>query len=97
MALPADWGPNEKTGRVADLSPGLMEALGIDTDDEVEVSSRMRTTSYETGTSALITLIVAIALGLGLLSITEDRGISRCRNCSRRLMIRNYFVWMAGG
>jgi uncharacterized protein (TIGR02594 family) len=36
-AIPADWGPNEKTGRVADLSPGLLEALGIDTDDEVEV------------------------------------------------------------
>jgi N-acetylmuramoyl-L-alanine amidase len=36
-AFPADWGPNEKTGRVADLSPGLMDDLGIDTDDEVEV------------------------------------------------------------
>jgi hypothetical protein len=35
--FPADWGPNEKTGRVADLSPGALEALGIDTDDEVEV------------------------------------------------------------
>jgi len=37
LAFPADWGPNENTGRVADLSPGLMEALGISTDDEVEV------------------------------------------------------------
>jgi N-acetylmuramoyl-L-alanine amidase len=37
LARPADWGPNENTGRVADLSPGLMEALGIDTDDDVEV------------------------------------------------------------
>jgi N-acetylmuramoyl-L-alanine amidase len=37
LARPADWGPNENTGRVADLSPGLMDALGIDTDDEVEV------------------------------------------------------------
>jgi hypothetical protein len=36
-AFPADWGPNENTGRVADLSPGLMEDLGITTDDEVEV------------------------------------------------------------
>lgn len=36
-AFPADWGPNEKTGRVADISPGLMQDLGIDTDDEVEV------------------------------------------------------------
>lgn len=36
-AFPADWGPNEKTGRVADLSPGLMDYLGVETDDEVEV------------------------------------------------------------
>lgn len=47
LAIPADWGPNENTGRVADLSPGLMEALRITTDDEVEViyphSERTRT------------------------------------------------------
>jgi hypothetical protein len=39
FARPADWGPHEqKTGRAADLSPGLMELLGIETDDEVEVT-----------------------------------------------------------
>jgi N-acetylmuramoyl-L-alanine amidase len=37
-AFPADWGPNENTGRIADLSEGLMDALGITTDDEVEVT-----------------------------------------------------------
>jgi len=37
LAWPADWGPNENTGRVADLSSGLMEALGLETDQEVEV------------------------------------------------------------
>ncbi len=37
IAYPGDWGPHKDTGRVADLSPGLMEALGIQTDDEVEV------------------------------------------------------------
>jgi hypothetical protein len=37
LAWPADWGPHEDTGRVADLSPGLMEALGLTTDDQVEV------------------------------------------------------------
>jgi hypothetical protein len=37
IAYPADWGPHVDTGRIADLSPGLMEALGIQTDDEVEV------------------------------------------------------------
>jgi N-acetylmuramoyl-L-alanine amidase len=36
-AFPADWGPHENTGRVADISPGLMADLGIETDDEVEV------------------------------------------------------------
>jgi N-acetylmuramoyl-L-alanine amidase len=36
-AFPADWGPHQDTGRVADISPGLMDDLGINTDDEVEV------------------------------------------------------------
>lgn len=36
-AFPADWGPHPDTGRVADLSPGLMEDLGLQTDDEVEI------------------------------------------------------------
>jgi hypothetical protein len=36
-AFPADWGPHESTGRVADLSPSLMQDLGLLTDDEVEV------------------------------------------------------------
>ena len=37
-AFPADWGPNQNTGRVADLSPGLMADLGIETDDVVEIT-----------------------------------------------------------
>ena len=37
-AFPADWGPNANTGRVADLSPGLMTDLGIETDDVVEIT-----------------------------------------------------------
>lgn len=37
-AIPADWGPHEDTGRVADISPSLMADLGIETDDEVEVT-----------------------------------------------------------
>lgn len=36
-ARPVDWGPNASTGRVADLSPGLAEALGLETDDECQV------------------------------------------------------------
>jgi len=37
LAWPADWGPHEDTGRVADLSPALMDALDLETDDDVEI------------------------------------------------------------
>jgi hypothetical protein len=37
LAAPADWGPHVDTSRVADISPGLMDQLGIKTDDMVEV------------------------------------------------------------
>lgn len=37
LAWPADWGPHQDTGRAADISPALMDALGITTDDEVMV------------------------------------------------------------
>jgi N-acetylmuramoyl-L-alanine amidase len=36
-AVPGDWGPHIDTGRCADLSPGLMSALELTTDDEVIV------------------------------------------------------------
>jgi N-acetylmuramoyl-L-alanine amidase len=36
-AFPADWGPHSDTNRIADLSPGLMSDLKIETDDIVEV------------------------------------------------------------
>lgn len=32
-AQPVDWGPNDDTSRVADLSPGLAHKLGLQTDD----------------------------------------------------------------
>jgi len=32
-----DWGPDTRTGRTIDLSPGAMKALGVRTDDEVEI------------------------------------------------------------
>jgi len=37
LAYPADWGPHEDTGRVADLSVALMTALDLMTDGDVEV------------------------------------------------------------
>lgn len=36
-AFPADWGPHSDTDRIADISPGLLEDLGILTDDVVQV------------------------------------------------------------
>jgi N-acetylmuramoyl-L-alanine amidase len=36
-AFPSDWGPHGDTNRIADLSPSLMEDLGLTTDDQVEV------------------------------------------------------------
>ncbi len=36
-ARPVDWGPNIRTNRIADLSPGLARALGLNTDDTVTV------------------------------------------------------------
>ena len=44
-ARPVDWGPNISTGRVADLSPGLAAALGLQTDDSVRITiSALRAT-----------------------------------------------------
>jgi uncharacterized protein (TIGR02594 family) len=40
--LPVDWGPNIRTGRIADLSPGAARALGIETDDVVTVTLSAR-------------------------------------------------------
>lgn len=37
VVQPADWGPNARTGRIIDLSPGAAEALGLKTDDLVTV------------------------------------------------------------
>jgi hypothetical protein len=36
-AQPVDWGPHERTRRVADLSPGLARRLGLRTDDACRV------------------------------------------------------------
>jgi hypothetical protein len=41
-ARPVDWGPHPSTGRVADLSPGLAAALGLDTDDIVRITISAR-------------------------------------------------------
>ena len=54
QARPADWGPNRKTGRVADLSPGLAAALDLDTDDEVIVIVRGSKSDFITPVAAKV-------------------------------------------
>jgi hypothetical protein len=39
--IPVDWGPNARTGRIADMSPGAAHALGLQTNDTVEVDIPM--------------------------------------------------------
>jgi N-acetylmuramoyl-L-alanine amidase len=41
-ARPVDWGPHPSTGRVADLSPGLAAALGLNTDDVARITISAR-------------------------------------------------------
>jgi N-acetylmuramoyl-L-alanine amidase len=38
VCMPADWGPNENTGRLVDVSQSVMQDLGLETDDTVEVT-----------------------------------------------------------
>ncbi|MFT5466570.1 MAG: hypothetical protein ACI8UO_001670 [Verrucomicrobiales bacterium] len=38
QAQPVDWGPHSATGRVADVSPGVLAALGLGTDENVVIS-----------------------------------------------------------
>lgn len=37
-AQPVDWGPNSRTGRIADLSLGALKYLGLNTDDHVTIT-----------------------------------------------------------
>ena len=60
IAYPADWGPHHSTERIADISPGLMAALGIETDDEVEV-----TFPYQQGVPSMPYESIAISSGHG--------------------------------
>jgi hypothetical protein len=47
LARPADWGPGEQTGRVADISKGLLDALELETDQEVRVTFPVALESFE--------------------------------------------------
>ncbi len=51
LAKPIDWGPNQNTGRVADLSPGLARTLGLSTNDQCQVEITLPQTA-SSGTSS---------------------------------------------
>jgi hypothetical protein len=51
-ARPVDWGPNPRTGRVADLSPGLAAALQLETNDEAIVTIRGNNEDFVTRKAA---------------------------------------------
>jgi hypothetical protein len=70
-AQPVDWGPNASTGRIADLSPGLASALGLNTDDECTVEVPLPSAPVPlgaqdqgtTGTSAFAAQVETVATG----------------------------------
>lgn len=53
ICIPADWGPNARTGRVIDLSPGAAAYLQVGTDDNVAFA--LWTPSFEIPSGALET------------------------------------------
>lgn len=71
-AFPADWGPadEETGGRVADLSPSLLNFLGLTTDDEVQVYFPTRQVTIplppDTDDNALAYPSIVISAGHGL-------------------------------
>ena len=38
LAQPVDWGPNENTNRIIDLSPAILKTLQLNTNDVVRVT-----------------------------------------------------------
>lgn len=40
-ARAVDWGPNGRTKRIADVSPGVMKQLGLATDDEIKIELKV--------------------------------------------------------
>jgi N-acetylmuramoyl-L-alanine amidase len=60
LATPADWGPHSDTDRCADISQGMMVALGLTTDDQVIVEFQ------PLGETAMIYGKVVISSGHGL-------------------------------
>ncbi len=61
-ARPVDWGPNIGTGRVADLSPGLAAALGLNTNNtchvEIPLPAGAQTPSPGAGVATGVNLAV---------------------------------------
>jgi N-acetylmuramoyl-L-alanine amidase len=81
-ARPVDWGPNISTGRVADLSPGLAAALGLQTDDVVRITiSALRATPVKSTNRAKLAAPVSRPAPCGKPVIKQ---FIRSPNCSCR-------------
>ena len=57
IAKPIEWGPEISTGRVASLSPGLAEYLGVSVDDVVEVTIPTASVDSKGGAVAVVKTI----------------------------------------
>jgi hypothetical protein len=84
-ARPVDWGPNIATGRVADLSPGLAAALGLQTDDVVRITiSALRATPVKPAKVGKTTKPAAPVSRPAALAKPAVKQFIRSPNCSCR-------------
>lgn len=63
-AQPIDWGPNVSTGRIADLSPGLADHLGLDTDNQCKVEIPLSAADVQGDSHTLIATPTPLVDGL---------------------------------
>lgn len=87
MARPADWGPHEKTGRIADLSPGLEKALGLKTDQLCEVKLEVAAPSAAKAKAKAEGIKIAAAVG----GLSEPR-IYSCDEWGAKPALRTEFA-----
>lgn len=98
LARAVDWGPHTDTDRVADLSPGLVAALGIQTDDEVDVIFPVTQLQEQPNTSAIKAVVISAGHGSlvpGASGFIEEHPEAKrvMEEVARVLDQRNVAVW----
>jgi len=79
-ARPIDWGPNERTTRIADLSPGLAADLGLATNDICKVALPLPlrgSVPVATVSSVEPPWLVAARAEIGFHEVGDNRGIQK--------------------